>query len=259
MVAAFSGGTSSTVTLKPLGKKSTALDVLEFLNKKQKLANYVHLDGSSEKESTSVAVVTGGNSGIGVESVSTLALANFNVVLCARNIESANEVVDSLPSSLREKVRIQKLDLADMKSIQAATDEIIEKEGKIDVLLNNAGVMSPPKRETTAQALELQFGTNHVGHHLFTRLLLPVIEEGGRVVTVASTAHSFGQLNFQNLNYDPDNTEEKRDYTAWGAYGQSKLANILFAKGLDDRLKKADSSIISLSLHPVSSFVLIFN
>ena len=259
MVAAFSGGTSSTATLKPLGKKSTALDVLEFLNKKQKLANYVHLDGSSEKESTSVAVVTGGNSGIGVESVSTLALANFNVVLCARNIESANKVVDSLPSSLREKVRIQKLDLADMKSIQAAADEIIEKEGKIDVLLNNAGVMSPPKRETTAQALELQFGTNHVGHHLFTRLLLPVIEEGGRVVTVASTAHSFGQLNFQNLNYDPDNTEEKRDYTAWGAYGQSKLANILFAKGLDDRLKKAESSIISLSLHPVSSFVLIFN
>jgi NAD(P)-dependent dehydrogenase (short-subunit alcohol dehydrogenase family) len=239
------------ITLQSLNKKSTALDVLECLNKNKKLASYINLESSTDKQP--VAIVTGGSSGIGVQSVETLALANMKVVLCARNLEAANEVVDALPSSLRKNVRIQKLDLADMNSIQSAAEEIIQNEGNaggIHVLLNNAGVMATPKREATAQELELQFGTNHVGHHMFTRLLLPVINEGGRVVTVASTAHSMGQLNFQNLNYETDGTKEERGYSAWGAYGQSKLANILFAKGLSDELKSANSSIKAVSLHP---------
>merc|ERR1712232_276527 len=105
--------------------------------------------------------------------------------------------------------------------------------------------MATPKREETEQGFELQFGTNHVGHHFFTRLLLPQINQGGRVVTVASTAHTFGSLEMGDLNYSND-----RIYTPWGAYGQSKLANILFAKGLDDRLKGTKKDVFSLSLHP---------
>lgn len=244
---------------RTLGKKSTHLDVLETLNKSNKLASYIDLNEENDNKMP-VAVVTGGNSGIGIPSIEALALANMKVVLCARNLESAKEAVESLPVSLQANIRIQKLDLSDLASIQAAATEILETEvaqnGKIDVLLNNAGVMAPPKRESTTEGLELQFGTNHVGHHMFTRLLLPKINDEGRIVTVSSTAHSFGQLNFSNLNYDDISTStnsapiEERSYTAWGAYGQSKLANLLFAKGLNDRLQEEGSDITSISLHP---------
>jgi len=234
-----------------LNKKSTALDVLQTLNKAQRLAPFLT---SRVLDSNPVAVVTGGSSGIGLSSVETLALAGISVVLCARNITAAEEIVSSLPNHLQSKIRVQELDLADMYSIQRAASDIIETEGNIQVLLNNAGVMAPPKKEVTAQNLELQFGTNHVGHHMLTRLLLPHVSKGGRIVTVASTAHSFGQLDFENLNYDEDMTGKKerseRRYSPWGAYGQSKLANILFAKGLDYELKKAGSDIVSVSLHP---------
>lgn len=239
-----------------LNKKSTALDVLRYLNQNKKLASYIHLEASPE-EKRPVAVVTGGSSGIGIPSVETLALANMDVVLCARNVAAAQEAITRyLPVSLRSKVRVQHLDLADMKSIQAAAEEIIQTEKKVDVLLNNAGVMAPPKRESTVQGLELQFGTNHVGHHMLTRLLLPCMNENGRIVTVASTAHSFGQLNFDNLNYETSagaatkNRFVERKYSPWGAYGQSKLANVLFAKGLSDKLKEEGSRIKSVSLHP---------
>jgi len=206
---------------------------------------------SGNADSNPVAVVTGGNSGIGIPTIEALALAGMSVVLCARNTTVAKDVVSSLPNHLQSKIRIQELDLADMHSIQRAVSDIIENEGNVQVLLNNAGVMAPPKKEVTAQNLELQFGTNHVGHHMLTRLLLPHISSGGRIVTVASTAHSFGQLDFKNLNYDEHELKgNERRYSAWGAYGQSKLANILFAKGLDDKLKESGSDIVSVSLHP---------
>jgi retinol dehydrogenase-13 len=232
-----------------LNKKSTALDVFEKLDKSNKFASYINMDNIYDQP---VAIVTGGSSGIGIPTVETLAMANMKVVLCARNLIAAEAAVKSLPRSLQSNIRIQELDLADMASIEAAAKEIIETEGKmggIHVLLNNAGVMAPPKREATAQGLELQFGTNHVGHHMFTRLLLPSMIDDGRIVTVASTAHSFGELNFQNLNYDTD-AKEKRSYSGWGAYGQSKLANIIFTKGLSDELKQAGSGIKAVSLHP---------
>jgi len=232
-----------------LGKKSTALDVLETLKKSNKLASYININGN-DINSRPTAVVTGGSSGIGIPSIEALALANMNVVICARNLQAAEGVVQSLPDSLQSKVRIQKLDLSDMSSIEMAAKEIIETEGGIDVLLNNAGVMATPKREATAQNLELQFGTNHVGHHMLTRLLLPIINTGGRIVTVASIAHGIGKLDFQNLNYDTISGKGKRSYSPWGAYAQSKLSNILFAKGLSDKLKEAGSDIKTVSLHP---------
>jgi len=250
-----------------LGKKSTALDVLETLNKTNQLASYIHLptSTSTDDKKQPIAVVTGGSSGIGIPTIEALVLANMKVILCARNTKAAEEAIQSLalPPSLEQNIIIQTLDLSDMASIQTAAREIVEyvekEEGstkQIDVLLNNAGVMAPPKREPTAQDLELQFGTNHVGHHMLTRSLLPSMnQENGRIVTVASTAHSFGQLDFRNLNYDDAGTDAgagvtERDYSAWGAYGQSKLANILFAKGLSDKLQEQGSGIKAVSLHP---------
>jgi len=234
-----------------LGKKSTALEVLETLKNSNRLASYVNIKcDDDDKNVRPIAIVTGGSSGIGIPSIEALALANMNVVLCARNLQAAEEAVRSLPTSLQSNVRIQKLDLSDMSSIEMAAKEIIETEGNIDVLLNNAGVMATPKREATAQNLELQFGTNHVGHHMLTRLLLPNINTEGRIVTVASAAHGMGKCDFQNLNYDTIEGREERRYSAWGAYGQSKLSNILFAKGLSDKLKEAGSDIKTVSLHP---------
>lgn len=228
-------------SIQNLDKKSTALDVLKTLNTNDgALAPYVKNGGGT-------AVVTGGNSGIGVVSVETLALAGMKVVLCARDKEAGEKMLDEMKmtNGAKKNIRVQVLDLADLESVNNAAKDIMEVEGSIDVLLNNAGVMATPNREETKQGFELQLGTNHVGHHMFTRLLLPNIKQGGRVVTVASTAHTFGSLDMKDLSYSKD-----RIYTPWGAYGQSKLANILFAKGLDDRLKGSKTDISSLSLHP---------
>eukprot|EP00562_Extubocellulus_spinifer_P002029 CAMPEP_0178476174 /NCGR_PEP_ID=MMETSP0696-20121128/3492_1 /TAXON_ID=265572 /ORGANISM="Extubocellulus spinifer, Strain CCMP396" /LENGTH=363 /DNA_ID=CAMNT_0020103471 /DNA_START=34 /DNA_END=1125 /DNA_ORIENTATION=+ len=223
-----------------LGKKSTAKDVLKELNKTDRLAPYVSNKGT--------AIVTGGSSGIGVPSVEAFALAGMRVVLACRNTDDGEKVKSSLPSWCQSNVRVQKLDLADLESVKNSAEEILSTEGTFDVLLNNAGVMNIPKREETVDGFEKQFGTNHIGHHAFTRLMLPGIEKsGGRVVTVASSAHNFGDFgSFDDLNYSSG-----RSYSPWGAYGQSKLANVLFAKGLDDRLKgEEDCDVLSLSLHP---------
>jgi len=218
-----------------LTKKSTAVEVLTNLNNNNKLAPYVKSGG--------VVVVTGGNSGIGSVSVETLSLAGMRVVLCARDVESAEKEISKMSS--KDNIRIQKLDLTDLDSVEAAATEIIENEGTIDVLLLNAGVMATPYKKTK-DGFELQIGTNHIAHHYLTRLILPNMNQGGRVVTVASTAHSFGDIDVNDLNY----TGGGRKYTPWGAYGQSKLANVLFAKGLNDRIKAAGSEILSVSLHP---------
>jgi len=217
----------------PLGKKSTGLEALQFLQESNHLAPFVN--GGQ-------AIVTGGNAGIGFETVKLLAQAGMMVTLCTRRLESGNEARDLLPDSIRKRVRVQQLDLADMTSIQSASKDILNANGnnKIDLLVNNAGVSDRPQREETAQGLELQWGTNHIGHHMLTRLLLPNVNRGGRIVTLASTAHNFAIPT-----------------TDWGSgkypspYAQSKLSNILFAKALDDRLKQAGrSDIQSVSLHP---------
>ena len=120
------------------------------------------------------------------------------------------------------------VDLADLDSIKEACEQIARTEGRVSLLLNNAGVMATPQL-TTKQGFELQVGTNHLGHHALTRLLLPIMDDDGRVVTVASTAHTMGQVDTTDLFF-----KEGRKYSPWGAYGQSKAANILFAKGLAD-------------------------
>lgn len=229
---------SRTISPADLDKKSTALDVLRSLNYAKKLAPFVNENG--------VAVVTGGSSGIGSVSVETLALAGMRVVLCAQNVTKAQKVIDNFDGSVdKSKIRIQTLNLSDLNSVKAAAEEIQAKEGKIDLLLNNAGVMAIPTKEVTVQGFEKQLGINHIGHHYLTRKLLPQIQEGGRVVTVASTAHTIPKtLELEDLNY------EKRKYTPWEAYGQTKLANILFAKELQDRFGKEERDVLSVCVHP---------
>lgn len=235
-----------------LGKKSTAQEVLETLRRTNRLAPCVPAsadgdDGDGTRRG--VAVITGANSGIGAASVETLARAGMRVVLCARDADAAAAVVAHLPAQCRPRCRVQALDLSDLGSVRAAAEEIGAALGdgeRIDVLLNNAGVMATPERRATEQGFELQFGVNHVGHHMLTRLLLGKMSDEGRIVTVASTAHNRGEVDFSDLNFQGG----ARKYTPWGAYGQSKLANILFAKGLSDRLEGEGSRIKSVSLHP---------
>lgn len=226
-----------------LGKESSALDVVRTLNRNDAFAPYVRNGGN--------AVVTGGSSGIGAVSVEALALVGLRVTSLVRDVEAGERARDAIPNAdARERVRVVRCDLADLSSVEAAARDVVARDASVDVLLLNAGVMATPTRTDTAQGLELQFGTNHVGHHMLARCLLPSMSrDGGRVVTVASTAHTMGDVDFTDLNYDGG----QRRYSPWGAYGQSKLANILFAKGLQDRLrseKDDEGSITSVSLHP---------
>jgi len=191
----------------------------------------------------SVGVVTGGSSGIGLCTVEALSLTGMRVVLCARDVEAAEKAIEKFTQ--KGNIRIQKLDLSDLNNIKDACEDIIATEGQLDLLINNAGVMAIPKREETKEGFEMQLGVNHIGHFMFNRLLLSYVNEGGRVVTVASTAHEGGDIDKDDINYS-----EARKYTPWGAYSQSKLANILFAKSLQDKVSNAGKDIISLSLHP---------
>ena len=215
-----------------LSAPSTATDVVAHL--RPRLPSYVARGG--------VAVVTGGNSGIGAESAKALLNAGCFVVLACRDEQAGKRALAYIGAGT-DRARVQQLDLADLDSVSAACSEIAAKEGRISLLLNNAGVMATPQ-EKTKQGFELQIGTNHLGHFALTRLLLPLIEDDGRVVTVASTAHTMGSVDTSDLSF------ATRKYSPWGAYGQSKAANILFAKGLADQLKEAGSNVLSVSLHP---------
>jgi len=228
-----------------LDKYSTSLDVVRHLrSRKSGMAPFVGPQG--------VAVVTGGTSGIGRQTVETLASAgsDMRVVLCARNTNEArltlNEISQINPLFNRQNIRIQPLDLADLNSVQSAADEIMATEGNVDVLCNNAGVIA--LGGTTAQNFEIHIGINHIGHFYLTRLLLPHINKGGRVVTVASSAHSaVRKFSVDDLNF----TEGTSRYSPWTGYVWSKLSNILFAKALQDKvIEHGREDILSLSLHP---------
>lgn len=218
-----------------LGAKSTAAEVLTKYRAKG-LPAYVQRGGT--------AVVTGGNQGIGLESVRVLLEAGCRVVLCSRDADAGAKALASLGDGVdATRVRVQKLDLADLSSVKAASEEIAVKEGSVSLLLLNAGVMACP-RLATKDGFEMQIGVNHLGHHALARLLLPRIEPDGRVVTLASTAHKMGFVDAGDLFF------ERRTYAPWAAYGQSKAANVLFAKALADELERAGSRILSVSLHP---------
>jgi NAD(P)-dependent dehydrogenase (short-subunit alcohol dehydrogenase family) len=181
-----------------------------------------------------VAVVTGANSGLGRATASALAAAGAHVVLAVRDLQKGLDAAPAMPGD----TEVRQLDLASLASIHSFADDWA---GPIDLLINNAGVMIPPLSRT-ADGFELQFGTNHLGHFALTNLLLPRIT--GRVVTVSSTGHRMGSIDFDDLNW------ERKPYRAWLAYGQSKLANLLFTAELQRRLSGAGSRVLAMAAHP---------
>ncbi|MFT4397377.1 oxidoreductase [Gordonia lacunae] len=178
-------------------------------------------------------VVTGANSGLGYQTAKVLVRAGADVVLACRNTAKA----DAVASELGPKATVAKLDLADLESVRSFAAGVTGA----DVLINNAGLMAVPFRRTT-DGFEMQIGTNHLGHFALTALLLPKITE--RVVTVSSTMHQIGNIQLDDLNW------EQRRYRRWRAYGDSKMANLMFGKELAARLAAAGSSKKSLIAHP---------
>jgi NAD(P)-dependent dehydrogenase (short-subunit alcohol dehydrogenase family) len=179
-------------------------------------------------------VVTGANSGIGLGAVRELAAAGARVVMACRDTAKG----EAAAARLDGNVEVQSLDLADLSSVRAFAKGI---EGPVDVLINNAGVMAVPLRRT-ADGFEMQFGTNHLGHFALTGLLLDRITD--RVVTVASHMHQIGRIVLDDLNW------EHRRYQRWLAYGQAKLANLMFAYELQHRFVAAGSLLRSMAAHP---------
>ena len=180
------------------------------------------------------AVVTGANSGIGRVAARELARAGARVTLAVRDVAKG----EAAAAGMAGEVAVHRLDLADLGSVRAFADGW---EGELDLLVNNAGLMAVPEGRTK-DGFETQIGTNHLGHFALTNLLLPHVT--GRVVTVASGAHRMGRIELDDLNW------ERRSYDRWRAYGQSKLANLLFTLELQRRLAAAGSPVRALAAHP---------
>ncbi len=192
-----------------------------------------------------VMVVTGANSGLGLETTRILAARGAHVVLACRTAEKAEEAMREIRTHApRASVEFMPLDLASLESVRAFAAGFQEQHTQLDVLCNNAGVMALPFRKTT-EGFEMQIGTNHLGHFALTGLLLGALQqaEAPRVVTVSSLAHNFGKIRFNDLNWS-------RGYRKWPAYGQSKLANLLFAFELQRRLERSGQQLISVAVHP---------
>lgn len=177
------------------------------------------------------------------------------MILCSRSLEAGQAAVDTelLQPGLggyavdASNVRVMGLDLSSLQSIKAFADEFIQQEGRLDLLVLNAGIMALPKLELTDAGFEKQIGVNHFGHFYLTQLLLDKMRAtpstAGRIVVLSSSAHRFGDVRPDNLHFS-----KSRRYTPWGAYGQSKLANLLHAKGLADRLR--GTGLTAVSVHP---------
>jgi NAD(P)-dependent dehydrogenase (short-subunit alcohol dehydrogenase family) len=192
-----------------------------------------------------VAVVTGANSGLGLVTARELARAGARVVLACRNLDKGHAAIAEIRAAVPEaQVQLEELDLASLASVRGFAERFVATHDGLDLLINNAGVMAAPRRRT-ADGFELHFGTNHLGHFALTTALLETMEgrDDARVVTLSSNAHKMGRISFDNLNGD-------RHYFRWSAYGQSKLANLLFALELDRRLRAEGSTVKSLAAHP---------
>ena len=195
-------------------------------------------------QSGRIALITGANSGLGLESARALASRGATVVLACRSRRRGEEARAELLPAATAGLEVLELDLADLASVHGGARWMQEHYGRLDLLLNNAGVMAPPRR-LTRDGFELQFGTNHLGHFALTSALLPLMEgrPDARVVTVTSGAQYFGRIAFDDL-------QAERRYDRWAAYSQSKLANVMFALELQQRLEAAGSTVASLAAHP---------
>ncbi len=196
-------------------------------------------------QSGRTAVVTGANSGLGLATARALARAGASVTLACRNTDKGaaaqREIRTTAPDA---SVELAALDLGSLASVREFAEQFCSAHDGLDLLINNAGVMAPPRRQT-ADGFELQLGTNLLGHFALTGLLIGAMEgrAGARVVTLSSNAHKMGRINFDDL-------QSERGYSRWRAYGQSKLADLMFALELDRRLRAAGATVISVAAHP---------
>ena len=190
-----------------------------------------------------LAVVTGANSGLGKSIARELGRAGATVVIAVRNTDKGEQAVADIRREVASaELSVQRLDLADLASVRSFAQAF--DHDHLDVLVNNAGIMAPPRR-LTADGFESQIGTNHLGHFALTGLLLPMLlaAPAPRVVTMSSEAHWIGKIRFDDLQFE-------HGYNNWRAYGQSKLANLMFCFELARRAAEADTALVSVAAHP---------
>mmetsp|Transcript_24253 Transcript_24253/g.26525 ORF Transcript_24253/g.26525 Transcript_24253/m.26525 type:complete len:329 (+) Transcript_24253:98-1084(+) len=195
-----------------------------------------------------VILVTGANSGLGYYTALELAKHDAQVILACRSATRCQEAKQNiLKEAPNGKVDALTLDLSSFQSIKDFVKEFESKYPALDVLVNNAGIMALPNRETTKDGLEAQIGTNHFGHFLLTSLLYPLLTQNGRIINHSSSAHAFAAKNFVFKDLLSEQV-----YDPWVAYGNSKIANLLFTYELNRRLEKAGNpkNIVSIALHP---------
>jgi NAD(P)-dependent dehydrogenase (short-subunit alcohol dehydrogenase family) len=194
-----------------------------------------------------LAVVTGSNSGLGFGLTRRLSAAGADVVMAIRNRAKGEAAIDEIRAAVPEaKLTIKPLDLSSLASVAALGEQLNADARPIDILINNAGVMTPPERDTTADGFELQFGSNHLGHFALTAHLLPLLRAAGsaRVVSLSSlAARQSGKIHFDDLQFE-------KSYAPMQAYGQSKLAVLMFAREFDRRSREAGWGIVSNAAHP---------
>ena len=191
------------------------------------------------------AIVTGANSGLGFIVSRELARAGAHVIMTSRDAERGAKAMDTIKGAHPDaNIEVAQLDLANLASVRTFVQRFLAGHNQVDLLVNNAGVMAAPHART-ADGFELQFGTNHLGHFALTGLLMPAFKQrlGNRVVTVSSLNHKLGRMHFDDL-------QGEQHYSRWGAYAQSKLANLLFALELERKLKAARLPVHSVAAHP---------
>ncbi|OGR25613.1 MAG: short-chain dehydrogenase [Desulfobacterales bacterium RIFOXYA12_FULL_46_15] len=210
------------------------------------MAQQVWESGSINCQGGKVIIITGSNSGLGFEEARVLSGKDAVVVMAARNMEKSEKAVKKIKKEFPSAdVRPMHLDLSDLASVAAFAENFKASFSRLDLLINNAGIMAPPQGKTK-NGFELQMGTNHLGHFALTGRLMDMIRSTreSRIVNVSSIAHKMGNINFDDLHW------EKRAYKKWDAYGDSKLANLYFTFGLQKRLEKVKSSVMVAAAHP---------
>lgn len=244
----------SRKTRKRLGKAALAGSLaagiplgIKILNNNRKLiAGERWTEENVPDQTGKIAVVTGANSGIGFETARVLAEKGATVIMAVRSLEKGETAANEIRGvSENADVRVMKLDLADLESVKHFAADFKKEFSRLDLLINNAGVMIPPYTKTK-DGFELQFGTNHLGHFALTARLFDVLKntKNARVVNESSIAHTRGELDFDDLNW------EKRDYDAWKSYGDSKIANLYFTYELNRKFKENGIDAIAVAAHP---------
>jgi len=194
--------------------------------------------------SNMTAMITGANSGLGKVTARVLAESGAQVILACRNVESGEAAMRSIKSAApAARLSVQALDLADLSSVSMASTQVAERHDRLDLLINNAGIMAVEQGDTV-DGFERQFGTNHLGHFALTGHLMPLLRaSSARVVALSSIAAQKGQLNFDDLHH-------RSDYDRWVVYRQSKLANLMFAFELAKWAERSSTPITSVAAHP---------